>query len=170
MRSLCLILAFAALIAGPSRAEAPESRRDPFAARVLASHNAERARLGIAPLAWSPILAGQARAWAGELAARGVLAHSRNRGGAGENLWMGTSGAFAPEAMIGYFIDERRHFRPGRFPEVSRTGRWSDVGHYTQLIWPATREVGCALAQARGRDVLVCRYSPAGNIIGQRVP
>jgi Cysteine-rich secretory protein family len=163
VRPLLILLA---LLAFPARAEAPGS----FAAKVLASHNDERTRLGIAPLAWNPQLAAQARDWARNLAARGVLRHSRNAGGTGENLWMGTSGAFPPEAMIGAFVGERKHFQAGRFPAVSRTGRWSDVGHYTQLIWPATREVGCALVAGRDRDVLVCRYYPAGNIIGQRVP
>jgi hypothetical protein len=165
-----LMLVLLALIALPARAEAPATPRDPFAARVLASHNAERVRLGIAPLGWSPALAQQAHEWAQTLAARGVFQHSQDRRGAGENLWMGSGGAFTPEAMIGAFVGERKHFHAGLFPNVSRTGRWSDVGHYTQLIWPATREVGCALAQGRGRDVLVCRYFPAGNIYGQQVP
>jgi Cysteine-rich secretory protein family len=165
-----LLLFVLALITLPARAEAPGSAPDSFSAKVLALHNAERTRLGIAPMSWNPQLARQAREWAQYLAARGAFQHSRDTGGAGENLWMGTSGAFPPEAMIGAFIGERKYFRPGHFPQVSRTGRWSDVGHYTQLIWPATRELGCALAQGTGRDVLVCRYFPAGNIIGQRVP
>ncbi len=160
------LLVLFALLTFPARADAPDS----FAVKVLASHNDERTRLGIAPLAWNPQLAAGARDWARNLAARGLLQHSSNSGGTGENLWMGTSGAFAPEAMIGAFVGERKHFRAGRFPLVSRTGRWSDVGHYTQLIWPQTREVGCALAQGRNWDVLVCRYYPAGNVYGKIVP
>ena len=165
-----LMLVLLASIALPARAESPAAPRDPFAARVLTSHNAERTRLGIAPLSWNPELARQAREWAQKLAARGAFEHSQDRRGAGENLWMGSSGAFPPETMIAAFVNERKHFRPGRFPDVSRTGRWSDVGHYTQLIWPATRELGCAMAEGRGREVLVCRYFPAGNIYGQQVP
>jgi hypothetical protein len=163
IRPLLILLA---LLAFPAGAELPDS----FAAKVLASHNDERIRLGIAPLAWNPQLAAGANDWARNLAARGLLQHSSNSGGAGENLWMGTSGAFPPEAMIDAFVGERKHFLAGRFPAVSRTGRWSDVGHYTQLIWPATRELGCALAHGRHWDVLVCRYYPAGNVFGQTVP
>jgi hypothetical protein len=155
-----------ALLANPLGAEAP----DRFAAKMLASHNEERTRLGIAPLVWNPGLAAGARDWARNLAARGVLLHSSSSSGAGENLWMGTSGAFPPERMIEAFVGERKYFQAGRFPAVSRTGRWSDVGHYTQLIWPATRELGCALEQGRNWDVLVCRYYPAGNVYGQIVP
>lgn len=161
-----LILALVALLAIPARADAP----DRLAAQILAGHNAERARLGIAPLQWSPRLAEQARGWAANLAARGVLQHSANAEGTGENLWIGTRGAYPPEAMIAAFVSERKYFQPGRFPAVSRTGRWSDVGHYTQLIWPRTREVGCAVARGRHWDVLVCRYYPAGNVRGQQVP
>ena len=138
--------------------------------RLLAAHNAERVRIGIAPLVWSKPLADQAQVWADSLARRGVFEHAKERGGAGENLWMGTAGYYQPEAMIGAFVSERQNFRPGKFPDVSRTGRWQDVGHYTQLIWPATREVGCAVGTGNGREVLVCRYYPAGNWIGQQAP
>ena len=141
-----------------------------FEGRLLATHNAERKRLGIAGLAWNPQLAAQAANWAQNLASKGIFEHSKNRGNVGENLWMGTSGYYQPEAMIGAFVGERQYFRAGKFPDVSTTGNWSDVGHYTQLIWPGTKDVGCAKATGRGNDVLVCRYAPAGNVMGQQVP
>lgn len=138
--------------------------------KLLRAHNVERMRMGIAPLSWSPVLAGQAKVWADDLARRGKFEHAKERHGAGESLWMGTSGYYQPEAMIGAFIGEKQYFRAGKFPAVSNTGRWQDVGHYTQLIWPATKELGCAVATGNGRDVLVCRYLPAGNMIGAQVP
>ena len=141
-----------------------------FEGRLLLTHNAERKRLGIAPLAWSPGLAGQAGTWARTLASKGMFEHSQNRGNVGENLWMGTSGYYTPEQMIGSFIEERQYFRAGKFPDVSTSGKWADVGHYTQLIWAGTQQVGCAKATGAGNDVLVCRYFPAGNVMGQRVP
>lgn len=158
--------------ASPAPPPVPVVTIDPqsFEGRILAAHNAERKLLGIAPLVWSTKLAGQAKSWADNLAAKGLFEHSSNRDNAGENLWAGTSGYYGPEAMIGAFIGEKQYFRPGKFPDVSSTGRWSDVGHYTQLIWRGTRELGCAKATGNGRDVLVCRYYPAGNVIGDRVP
>ena len=79
---------------------------------------------------------------------------------------MGSRGAFSPEQMVQYWISEKAHYRPGMpFPHVSRTGNWADVAHYTQVVWPWTEEVGCAIA-SNGRDeFLVCRYRPTGNIV-----
>ncbi|RJX66270.1 SCP-like extracellular [Tsuneonella suprasediminis] len=142
-----------------------------FAARLLASHNAERERIGRAPLNWSQKLAGEAQVWARQLARDGRMYHAspQQRGGAGENLWMGYAGYYSPETMIGAFNAERAQFRPGKFPNVSRTGNWADVAHYTQVVWPGTHEVGCAVARGGQNDFLVCRYWPAGNTWGERV-
>jgi hypothetical protein len=68
--------------------------------------------------------------------------------------------------MVGGWASERKVYQPGVFPIVSRTGKWEDVGHYTQIIWPTTQRVGCALATNARSDYLVCRYWPAGNVNG----
>jgi hypothetical protein len=142
-----------------------------FPSRVLAAHNLERARAGLAPLAWDNDLGNVAAAYAQQLAFTGQFEHSNRqvRRSTGENLWMGSHGAFSVEAMVGGWASEKRWFRPGTFPNVSRTGSWEDVGHYTQMIWPSTRRVGCALASTQRVDYLVCRYSGAGNVDGRRV-
>lgn len=139
------------------------------AERLLVLHNAERTRLGLSPLAWNPALARDAGDYAKVLLARGQLQHSsaKDRKGTGENLWMGTAGAWNPNAMVEMFLDERRYFRAATFPDVSLTGNWSDVGHYTQIVWRESREVGCAIDTGKGLDVLVCRYYPAGNVMGK---
>lgn len=133
--------------------------------RLLAAHNRERAAQQVPPLRWDPALAGAARAWADRLGATGRFEHAAGID-AGENLWAGTPRHYAPEDMVGRWVAEKRHYKPGRFPANSRTGRVEDVGHYTQLMWRGTGKVGCALARGRGEDVLVCRYTGAGNVIG----
>ena len=155
----------------PSRLAQPEpSASAAMQARVLRTHNAERARLRLPPFAWSCRLQNEAKAWALALSRRGALQHAsaEHRRGSGENLWMGTSGHWSIEDMVAMFLDERRHYRHGRFPDVSHTGNWTDVGHYSQIIWRETREVGCAIAQGEEQEVLVCRYFPAGNIRGRK--
>ena len=143
---------------------------DHRAARMLASHNEERARLRLPPLKWNRHLEREAAEWATQLGHLGRLQHASRavRNGTGENLWMGTAGYWDVETMVGMFIEERRHYRHGNFPDISHTGNWSDVGHYTQVIWRDTKEVGCALVTTRGNDVLVCRYWPAGNVWGAK--
>jgi cysteine-rich secretory family protein len=149
---------------------APERSEAALRSTMIAAHDAARRGVGAAPLAWDQALARDAAAYAGTLARSGVFEHAAQAPDAppqGENLWMGTRGAYSFAEMVGAWVDERRHFRRGRFPDVSRTGRTGDVGHYTQIIWPDTARFGCALASNAGNDYLVCRYSPAGNVVGE---
>jgi hypothetical protein len=141
-------------------------------ARLLAIHNRERAAAGARPLLWDARLAAGAASYGPALEKLGKLAHSppRERWGQGENLWMGTRDAYELEEMIGSWSEEKSLFRPGFFPAVSASGNWSDVAHYTQMIWKGTTHVGCAVRKTRKWDFLICRYSPPGNVVGQRVP
>ena len=161
------LVATAAALVSPVEAQTPP--RGGFAERLLVAHNVERERRGVPRLKWSARLAAEAQAWAATLARTNRFEHAADRAGAGENLWMGPAGRYSAEAMIDGFVAEGRMFRPGRFPDVSSTGSWHDIGHYTQLIWPGTQELGCAVSRATERDILVCRYFPAGNMIGEKV-
>lgn len=141
-----------------------------FEQRILGSHNRERTAMGIAPLRWNPALAESAKAWADHLAATGKFKHAPENPShpQGENLWAGTKGYFSFEAMVNAWIREKRYFKPGAFPNNSVTGNVADVGHYTQLMWATTGEVGCAKATGQSEDILVCRYNDAGNYVGER--
>jgi uncharacterized protein YkwD len=127
---------------------------------MMAAHNEARRQYGVGPLVWDEALARDARTYAEKLAQSYRFEHDPQHGQQarqGENLWMGTRTAYSYGEMIGQLVDERRYYRPGRFPQV---------GHYTQIIWPTSQRVGCATAVNRTRDYLVCRYLPAGNIVG----
>jgi len=141
-----------------------------FDQRVLSAQNRERLNLGLEPLNWNPALAQSAQEWADHLAQTEQFEHAREnpRNPEGENLWAGTRGYYSPEAMVNAWIREKKFFQPGVFPNNSTTGRVEDVGHYTQVVWRATREVGCAKAAGAHEDVLVCRYAEAGNYRGER--
>jgi hypothetical protein len=141
-----------------------------FQQRLLSAHNAERAAVGVGPLNWNTHLAASAQEWADHLAATGQFRHSPDdpRDPQGENLWEGTRGYYSIEDKVGAWSSEKRYFRPGTFPANSTTGRVEDVGHYTQLVWRDTQEVGCAEARNSGDEVLVCRYSSPGNYRGER--
>jgi hypothetical protein len=165
-----LLVAFAVLAvsAVPAAAAAPTPQ---YQARILAVHNAERAKVGLPPLVWDDALAVGATAWAQQMARTGIFDHSDRhaRRGIGENIWNGRRGAFSLEAAISLWISDKRTFVPGVFPNVSTTF-WYSVSHYTQIIWPKTTRIGCGGASSRTTDYLVCHYSPAGNIDGVHVP
>ena len=164
-------LALLSFVAGALAPRPADASPRGFAAELLEAHNGERQRYGLAPLSWSNRLAGEAQEWANQIARTEDYKHSTKEGrrGAGENLWAGPRGQKSGTDMIEAFLDERRYFRAGTFPNVSTTGKWNDVGHYTQIIWPHTTEVGCAVAPGQQWDYLVCRYWPAGNTIGRPV-
>ncbi|URD61525.1 CAP domain-containing protein [Sphingomonas sp. KRR8] len=141
----------------------------PLTMRLLVPQNVERSRWGVGPLQWDQSLAFAADQYAAELARTNRWGHSAktSRPGQGENLWMGSRGAFSPEQMVGSWLSEAGYYRPSVFPYVSRTGNWADVGHYTQIIWRQTTKVGCAIRSNGRWDYLVCRYSPHGNVDGR---
>ncbi len=169
-RNLSPFVAIAMLVSSPLLIGGTSARAD-FNERLLAAQNAERAKLGVPALKWDAGLAADARQWADQLAATGRFEHSADQPGKepqGENLWAGTPRAFSPEAMVGLWAAEKRDYKPGVFPNNSRSGDVEQVGHYTQLIWRATGQVGCATAIGKKEEVLVCRYSEAGNVYGER--
>ena len=155
------------LVASASCNAAPLSL---FAKRVLAAHNGERVARQIPRLTWNETLAAHAQVWADAMAKSGQFQHSpkSTRPGEGENLWIGTANAYLPEEMVKAWADEQEFFQNGTFPDVVVPGTPHVVGHFTQVIWKTTTEVGCAEATENGRDILVCRYSPPGNLIGEK--
>lgn len=168
-------LAFACLMAVPAAAADMPSPNWPAPADrgqrllqnvVLNAHNEARRDFGVGPVSWNDELAAGALAHAQYMAATGVYGHDQTPGRrkkAGENLWRGPKGVFAYEVMVGVMVDEAKHFRPGAFPDNAANGDWHSVAHYTQIVWPTTTEVGCAVASSATTDYFVCRYAPTGN-------
>jgi hypothetical protein len=172
---LAFAIALAALAATPARPAAfvaTSPGLDKVNHRILSLHNAARADVGAPPLQWDPGLAVAAASYGPTLSRLGRLVHSPRNGRENqrENLWMGQQGRFDPEDMVAAWTAEKSQFFPGQFPNVSRTGKWSDVAHYTQMIWKTTTHVGCAIYRDGTWDYLICRYSPPGNRDGKVVP
>lgn len=141
-----------------------------FRKQILNDHNRVRANVSVSSLVWDDGLEAEAADYAATLARTRTFAHSKRVSGQpveGENLWMGTFRAFSYGDMIDGWANEGRDFKRGSFPNLSRTGSWHDVGHYTQMVWAGTRSVGCAIAHNQTDEYMVCRYFPAGNVWGQ---
>ncbi|MFD1787755.1 CAP domain-containing protein [Sphingomonas floccifaciens] len=138
---------------------------------MTAMHNAARASVRQPPLVWDPQLAADAGAHAADLARSGRFEHARQPRGAavqGENLWAGTRGGYRYDEMAQHWIDEARVFVNRAAPAFSTTGDYRDAGHYAQIVWSGTRRFGCATAVGAQHEYLVCRYAPAGNVVGER--
>ena len=146
------------LVAAVPAVPAPQEL-SPLAQEILASHNQYRARLGLRPLKWSAKLAAVAQKWADTLIQRHQFQHQR--AGFGEFFEM-HGGSASPDDVVHDWAAESLDYD-------YRSNRCSSVcGHYTQMIWHTTSEVGCAVSRGGGREVWVCEYNPPGNIAGQR--
>lgn len=147
--------------------ERDRSERQPggnaLAQNLLAPQNSVRAAVGEPPLTWSTELAGVAQEWANHLIATGAFQHHRG-GPYGENLYDITGGTATPRHVVSAWTNEIRDYDA----QANSCIGDSDCGHYTQIVWSTTRAVGCALAAAANRQVWVCEYYPAGNVIGYR--
>jgi pathogenesis-related protein 1 len=128
---------------------------------MLAAHNEVRARVDVQPLRWSDRLASRAQEWAGHLLQEGQFYH-RPHPTFGENLFEITGLRASPADVVSVWSSEVRDYN---YP--AKTCR-QVCGHYTQLVWSDTREVGCAVARNPGREVWVCNYDPPGNWVGER--
>jgi hypothetical protein len=139
-----------------------------FISAILEHHNRYRSALQLPSLEWSPALASEALAWARHLADIDKGQHDQDIvGKEGENLWWGTANAFSFGDMVDAWGAEKKLVREGVFPDC-RVNRAAVVGHYTQIVWRNTQAVGCALFGNGRNDYLVCRYSPVGNVIGEK--
>lgn len=176
IRTVLATVIAAAAVGSPALAQTysyavvPGAATGELAYRLLAAQNRERAAVGHPPLVWDPALAASAATYGPTLARLRHLVHSprATRPGQRENLAMAWHGTMSPEQLVGMWSAEKRFIRAGIFPAVSSSGNWEDVAHYTQMVWPTTTRVGCALYQADW-DYLICRYSPPGNIDGKPV-
>jgi len=128
---------------------------------MLAAHNAVRARLGVPPLKWSASLSAQAQDWANRLLAGIRFAHRPDHV-YGENLFEIEGASASPERVVEAWASESRDY------EYAANRCRKVCGHYTQLVWSTTKQVGCAVARNSRREVWVCNYDPPGNYVGRR--
>lgn len=128
-------------------------------------HNNARASVGAAPLSWSASCAGVAQRWADTLAAQGGgLSHSQTPG-YGENVFGGGGGTLSPSDAATSWLSEKRGYRG---EPISNTN-FGSVGHYTQMVWSGTRQVGYGIARSRnGKTYIVGVYQPPGNFLGEK--
>jgi pathogenesis-related protein 1 len=160
-RVFAALFSFVLLASAESGRSAETYAAAPMAEEMLRAHNAVRSRARVPPLAWSETLASYAQAWADQLAREHRLRH-HSKPVYGENLYLIERGRAAPAAVVASWAAEASHYN------YRRNSCRGHCGHYTQIVWNATRQVGCAQAVQGSTQMWVCEYNPPGNIVGER--
>jgi uncharacterized protein YkwD len=125
----------------------------------VAAHNAVRAKHCAPPLTWSPAIASVARKWADRLAGMGCNTLEHSRGKLGENLAAATAGSMSDGDVTKMWYGEIASY------DFRRPGFSMETGHFTQVVWKGTTQLGCASATcASGWQIWVCNYDPPGNV------
>jgi len=141
--------------------------------RMLRAHNEARSVVNVGPVRWSASLAQSASRWANHLAWKNgcVMKHS----GPGENLYWASSLTWSDgrqelqrigeDDVVSSWTGERAFYDYGK--NSCRQGKI--CGHYTQVVWRDTTEIGCARSYCPDQgQIWVCHYSPVGNLIGRK--
>ncbi|APG29140.1 hypothetical protein A7E78_13125 [Syntrophotalea acetylenivorans] len=136
--------------------------------QLLTEHNRVRSAVGVGPVIWSPDLAAYSQEWADYLAdnqchIKHRPAEGRWQGLYGENLFTGTAGFYDVGDGVRAWESEKQFFKGG----AVTLANVQQVGHYTQLVWRGTTQIGCGKAECGGRIILVCNYAPAGNVVDE---
>ncbi|RSL48381.1 hypothetical protein CEP53_009561 [Fusarium sp. AF-6] len=137
---------------------------------ALRLHTVARQKKNVKALVWDTKLEAAAKAWAQKIAKSGKLAHSasKDRPNQGENLaYAWSSGTYKNPITAGTqgWLAEVKNYKN----EVIPKGKFSEYGHYTQCVWKNSVKVGIAtVSDGKGGWYTVARYSPPGNIVGQK--
>jgi len=202
MRCLLVLLALVAGVAGVVCTDylVPQNVQK---AAFMMRHNYYRCIMGVPPRAvWSDVAGGMVgQAWTYSTRCSFVHSQPAERPNQGENLaafppfdgarvsWVGRVGDLV-RAAVDLWASEKTKYTGGVFPSVcidKTANGWTTCGHYTQIMWRNSNELGCALNEcgiasapegyrqswaslgAATWFLVVCRYRNAGNVIGQTV-
>jgi uncharacterized protein YkwD len=135
-----------------------------FRAAALQQHNIYRAKHGVPPLVLSSPLNHVAQQYATQLARTKQFVHSGQKQ-YGENLYASRSSTQAPprpDAVVDSWYNEIQHYH------FNQPGFRPATGHFTQVVWKSSQELGMGIAQASdGTWYVVGNYHPPGNIANQ---
>ncbi|KAJ7167512.1 CAP domain-containing protein [Mycena filopes] len=127
----------------------------------LAATNSVRSAHGADDLSWNGTLSDAASSWAASCQVKHSDGALLDGTPYGENVVAGTGHFPVADAMQQFVLDESDF-------------DGSTLNHFTQVVWKATTQLGCAVAQCPGvfdsgatASYYVCLYYPPGNVIGE---
>eukprot|EP00850_Spirogloea_muscicola_P004673 SM000020S06023 [mRNA] locus=s20:498946:500213:+ [translate_table: standard] len=172
--------------ASPGNYEVVAATNDDIAKLLDSSNSARSALYGPgAPLAWSLDLTAVAQQWVDELmpaaCAKGYTqfanlgVHHKLDNMYGENLfwgyWYGGGDYYSLADANNDWLGEAHNYNYA--PNDCAADQ--ECGHYTQIIWKGSTQVGCAMAKCKFAQtpaysfkLIACEYNPPGNWIGEK--
>jgi len=137
--------------------------------RIVTLHNTIREEVGVGPVRWSEKLAGYAQQWADHLVTSQCGMEHRPRSGKwrekyGENLFIGTARYYGTSDAVRAWAAEKTKYHG----DALQSSHWAAAGHYTQIVWQDTTEIGCASGLCKDKLIVVCNYDPPGNFLGRK--
>ena len=133
-------------------------------------HNKVRSEAGVkVKVTWNKDIAKFAQAWADKLARENVIQHRPRKGQwaqkYGENIFYGFDKFHSTATATKSWASEKKDYNG---EPISREN-FLKVGHYTQMIWKTTTQIGAGVAvdPKTKKLYVVCNYNPPGNRPGQ---
>lgn len=130
----------------------------------LDAHNYARTFFKEKPFQWNKSLAKKAQKWAAKLSVPcKYIEHSDTP--YGENIFLGRGRRWRATDAVQEWANERSAYNAENY----RCFDNQICGHFTQIIWRSTHEIGCARKWCKSKRgvIIVCNYDPPGNYIGE---
>ncbi|UJR28730.1 hypothetical protein I4U23_009959 [Adineta vaga] len=146
----------------PKRSTAPQTNNE-FLREALEVHNSLRRYHGVESLKLNDDLCKLAQQWANHLASTGTLVHSKTKyrnSNVGENLRC-QSWPITGKTMTQSWYDENKKY------DYRNPSYQPGTGHFSQIVWKGSQEVGFGQAQGSSMIYAVAMYYPAGNYVGE---
>lgn len=148
------------------RSKKPQSIKA-FIDECVKVHNKYRKKHGVSSLSHAKDLSAFAQKWAEHLAASNSFQHSdcMHKGDRlGENIackWSSSGGDYSGKEVCDQWYSEiSKH-------DFKIEPRSTGTGHFTQMVWKGSKEIGVGKAKTSGGKVIVvASYRPAGNLVG----
>jgi uncharacterized protein YkwD len=147
-----------------------------FRNTALSKHNTYRTIHHSPDLTISNSANSTAQSWAEHIAATEVFEHSSSsqRNGAGENIYASytTATSIDPDTLANDAVES--WYEEVKKYNYASPGFASNTGHFTQVVWKGSTQLGCGAAQGTATIegtkynafYVVCQYDPAGNMSG----